>query len=155
MFSVADRKFKCNFSHTVIISSFSLKGQNATISRTSKPLGLGCLRTITFPKMAYPDNPEVVSSYSFQIYVCKQRAQNKTGAIYFSLDIYGTITCISCSLQKDHRCLYFIDVFALTLTINDDSPLEQVKSRSLRTHQGTNGHFSLCSRCCGQLPIKL
>jgi hypothetical protein len=26
MFSVADRKFKCNFSHTVIMSSFSLKG---------------------------------------------------------------------------------------------------------------------------------
>jgi hypothetical protein len=23
---------------------------------------------ITFPKMAYPDNPEVASSYSFQIY---------------------------------------------------------------------------------------
>jgi hypothetical protein len=29
---------------------------------------LECLRTITFPKMPYPDNPKVVSSYSFQIY---------------------------------------------------------------------------------------
>jgi hypothetical protein len=29
---------------------------------------MSMLRTITFPKMAYPDNPEVVSSYSFQNY---------------------------------------------------------------------------------------
>jgi hypothetical protein len=33
-------------------------------------LWLGCLRTITFPKLACPDNPEVASSYSFQIYGC-------------------------------------------------------------------------------------
>jgi hypothetical protein len=38
IFYVADRKFKCNFSHTVIMSSFSLKGKNAMISRTSKLL---------------------------------------------------------------------------------------------------------------------
>ncbi len=53
------------------------------ISRTSKLLEIydldasepqayieyrSVLRTITFPKMAYPDNPEVASSYSFQIY---------------------------------------------------------------------------------------
>jgi hypothetical protein len=38
MFSVADRKFKCNFSHTVVMSSFSLIGYNAMISRTSKLL---------------------------------------------------------------------------------------------------------------------
>jgi hypothetical protein len=38
MFYVADGKFKCNFSHTVIMSSFSLKGKNAMISRTSKLL---------------------------------------------------------------------------------------------------------------------
>ncbi len=38
MFSVADRKFKCNFSHTVIMSIFSLKGYNAMIFRTSKLL---------------------------------------------------------------------------------------------------------------------
>jgi hypothetical protein len=37
-FFVADRKFKCNFSHTVIMSSFSLKGYNAMISRTAKLL---------------------------------------------------------------------------------------------------------------------
>jgi hypothetical protein len=35
------------------------------ISRTSKLLEIYDFSTITFSKMAYPDNPEVASSYSF------------------------------------------------------------------------------------------
>ncbi len=35
---MADRKFKCKFSHTVIMNCFSLKTKNAMISRTSKCL---------------------------------------------------------------------------------------------------------------------
>ncbi len=37
-FLMADRKFKCKFSHTVIMNCFFLKTQNAMISRTSKLL---------------------------------------------------------------------------------------------------------------------
>ncbi len=74
MFSVADRKFKCNFSHTVIMSIFPwkdrmqwfLEPQSFLKSMTCTPQNHN--RTMTLSKMAYSDNPEVASSYSFQIY---------------------------------------------------------------------------------------
>ncbi len=53
------------------MNCFSLKAKNVIISRTSKLLetyGLDGLEPQQFPKLSYPDNPEVVSSYSFQIY---------------------------------------------------------------------------------------
>ncbi len=64
---MAVRKFKCKFSHTVIRNYFSLKTNTAMISKTSKLLeiyGLDNLEPLHFPKMSYPDNLEVVSSYS-------------------------------------------------------------------------------------------
>jgi hypothetical protein len=54
------------------MNCFSLKAKNAMISRTSKLLeiyGLDGLEPKQFPKLSYPVNPEVVSIYSFQIYV--------------------------------------------------------------------------------------
>ncbi len=65
---MADRKFKCKFSHTVIRNCFSLKTNIAMISKTSKLLeiyGLDSLEPLHFPKNSYPDNPEVVFRYSF------------------------------------------------------------------------------------------
>jgi hypothetical protein len=47
--------------------------QNLTDSKNRTDFGFSCKLGVTFPKMAYPDNPEVASSYSFQIYVSCQK----------------------------------------------------------------------------------
>ncbi len=63
------------------MNCFSLKAKNAMISRTSKLLeiyGLDGLEPQQFPKMSYHDNPEVVSSNSFQIYVAIQPGKDKS-----------------------------------------------------------------------------
>ena len=66
MFCVSDRKFDCTLSHTVMIHCFSLNAQKAMISRTLELFEIYELdaldRTITFPKISYPDKPEVASS---------------------------------------------------------------------------------------------
>jgi hypothetical protein len=56
------------------MNCFSLKAKNEMISRTSKLLeiyGLVNVEPLQFPKMSYPDNPQVVSTYSYQIYGAK------------------------------------------------------------------------------------